>query len=107
VRRGLLYLAIIMNRAIRKVLVWRLSNTLDASFCLEALNEAITKYGKPKILNSHFSGHFLRKYPAGQWIKDCSSLGASRVATPTDAKIKISMGGRGRYLDNIFIEHLW
>ena len=52
VRNGFLYLAAIMNWATRKVLSWRLSNTLDASFCVGALEEAIVKYGKPKIMNT-------------------------------------------------------
>jgi putative transposase len=52
VRRGFLYLVAIMNRATRQVLAWRLSNTLDASFCIEALKEAIAEYGKPGIMNT-------------------------------------------------------
>ena len=52
VRRGFLYLVVIMDWVTRKVLAWRLSNTLDASFCVDALNEAITKYGKPEIMNT-------------------------------------------------------
>ena len=52
VRRGFLYLVAIMDWVTRKVLAWRLSNTLDASFCVDALNEAITKYGKPEIMNT-------------------------------------------------------
>jgi putative transposase len=52
VRRGFLYLVAIMDRATRKVLAWRLSNTLDASFCVEALKEAIAENGKPAIMNT-------------------------------------------------------
>jgi putative transposase len=52
VRRGFLYLVAIMDWATRKVLAWRLSNTLDASFCVEALKEAIAGYGKPEIMNT-------------------------------------------------------
>ena len=52
VKRGFLYLVAIMDWATRKVLSWRLSNTLDASFCVEALEEAIAKYGKPEIMNT-------------------------------------------------------
>tara|TARA_R110002124_G_scaffold131203_1_gene293347 strand:+ start:35132 stop:35380 length:249 start_codon:yes stop_codon:yes gene_type:complete len=51
-RRGFLYLVAIMDWATRKVLAWRLSNTLDASFCVEALKEEIAKYGKPEIINT-------------------------------------------------------
>jgi putative transposase len=87
VRRGFLYLVAIMDWATHKVLSWRLSNTLDASFCVEALNEAITKYGKPEIMNADQGSQF---------------TGTAWITTLTDAKIKISMDGRGRYLDNIF-----
>ena len=92
VRRGFLYLVAIMDWATRKVLSWRLSNTLDASFCVETLNEAIAKYGKPEIMNTDQASQF---------------TGSAWITTLTDAKIKISMDGRGRYLDNIFIERLW
>mgnify|MGYP002176250369 FL=1 len=81
-----------MDWATRKVLTWRLSNTLDASFCVEALEEAISKYGKPEIMNTDQ----VSQYTGSGWI-----------TTLTEAKIKISMDGRGRYLDNIFIERLW
>ncbi len=92
VRHGFLYLVAIMDWATRKVLSWRLSNTLDASFCVEALNEAIAKYGKPEIMNTDQGSQF---------------TGFDWITILTDAKIKISMDGRGRYLDNIFIERLW
>ena len=73
----------------RKVLTWRLSNTLDASFCVEALEEIISKYRKPEIMNTDQNS----QYTGSGWI-----------TTLTEAKTKISMDGRGRYLDNIFIE---
>jgi putative transposase len=92
VKRGFLYLVAIMDWATRKVLSWRLSNTLDASFCVEALEEAIAKYGKPEIMNTDQGSQF---------------TGSDWITILTDAKIKISMDGRGRYLDNIFIERLW
>jgi putative transposase len=57
VKRGFLYLVAIMDWATRKVLTWRLSNTLDASFCVEALEEAIAKYGKPEIMNTDQGSH--------------------------------------------------
>lgn len=75
-----------------KVLTWRLSNTLDASFCVEALEDAIAKYGKPEIMNTDQGSQY---------------TGAGWITALTDAEIKISMDGRGRYLDNIFIERLW
>jgi len=92
VKNGFLYLVAIMDWATRKVLSWRLSNTLDASFCVEALDEAIAKYGKPEIMNTDQGS----QYMGADWIKML-----------TKADIKISMDGRGRYLDNIFIERLW
>jgi len=92
VRRGFLYLVAIMDWATRKVLAWRLSNTLDASFCVEALNEAIAKYGKPEVMNTDQGSQF---------------TGSAWITTLTEADVKISMDGRGRYLDNIFIERLW
>ena len=70
----------------------RLSNTLDASFCVEALEEAIARYGKPEIMNTDQASQY---------------TGAGWITTLTKADIKISMDGRGRYLDNIFIERLW
>ena len=81
-----------MDWATRKVLTWRLSNTLDASFCVEALEEAIARYGKPEIMNTDQASQY---------------TGAGWITALTKADIKISMDGRGRYLDNIFIERLW
>ena len=74
------------------MLASRLSNTLDASFCVEALNEAIAKYGKPEIMNTDQGSQF---------------TGSAWITTLTEANVKISMDVRGRYLDNIFIERLW
>ncbi len=81
-----------MDWATRKVLTWRLSNTLDASFCVEALEEAIAKYNKPEIMNTDQGSQY---------------TGAGWITTLTKTGITISMDGRGRYLDNIFIESLW
>ena len=92
VKRGFLYLVAIMDWATRKVLSWRLSNTMDASFCKEALDEAIAKYGPPEIMNTDQGSQF---------------TGSAWITTLTEAGVKISMDGRGRYLDNIFIERLW
>ncbi len=91
-QRGFLYLVVAMDWATRKVLSWRLSNTLDTRFCLEALDEAIAKYGPPEIFNSDQGSQFT------------SLAFTSRLK---QADITISMDGRGRYLDNIFIERLW
>jgi putative transposase len=92
VKRGFLYLVAIMDWATRKVLSWRLSNTMDASFCKEALDEAIAKYGAPEIMNTDQGSQF---------------TGAAWVTTLAEAGVNISMDGRGRYLDNIFIKRLW
>ncbi len=79
-----------MDWATRRVLSWRLSNTLDASFCVEALEEAIARYVKPEIMNADQGSQY---------------TGAGWITTLTNADIKISMDGRGRYLDNIFPSH--
>jgi len=92
VKRGFLYLVAIMDWATRKVLSWRLSNTMHADFCVEALNEAIGKFGPPEIMNTDQGSQF---------------TGSAWIATLTEAGVRISMDGRGRYLDNIFIERLW
>jgi len=92
VRRGFLYLVAVMDWASRHVLAWRLSNTMDASFCVEALEEALSKYGKPEIFNTDQGGQF---------------TGHAFTGVLKDAGIAISMDGRGRCMDNIFIERLW
>ncbi|MCH9824575.1 MAG: IS3 family transposase [Alphaproteobacteria bacterium] len=92
VKNGFLYLVAVMDWATRKVLSWRLSNTMHADFCVEALNEAIAKYGRPAICNTDQGSQF---------------TGSAWITTLTDAGVRISMDGRGRYLDNIFIERLW
>ncbi len=90
--RGFCYLVAVMDWASRKVLAWRLSNTLDASFCTEALEEAIMKYGTPDIFNTDQGSQFT----ADAFIKILENHG-----------IDISMDGKGRWLDNVFIERLW
>ncbi len=92
VQRGFLYLVAIMDWATRHVLAWRLSNTMDVRFCIEALNEALSKHGKPDIFNTDQGSQF-------------TSFEFTGVLK--DAEITISMDGRGRYMDNIFIERLW
>jgi len=92
VRRGFLYLVAIMDWATRRVLAWRLSNTMDAWFCVEALNEALARYGNPEIFNTDQGSQF-------------TSVEFTGVLK--DAGVAISMDGRGRCMDNIFIERLW
>ena len=92
VQRGFLYLVAIMDWATRHVLAWRLSNTMDARFCVEALEEALARYGKPEIFNTDQGSQF---------------TGFGFIGVLKEADIKISMDGRGRCMDNIFIERLW
>ena len=89
---GFLYLVAVMDWASRKVLSWRLSNTLDASFCVEALHEALERYGPPEIFNSDQGSQFTS-------VDFTDGL--------TEAGIRISMDGKGRWMDNVFIERLW
>ncbi len=91
-QKGFLYLVAIMDWATRRVLSWRLSNTMTADFCVEALKEAITKYGKPKIFNSDQGSQFTSE---------------EFTAVLKQHEIRISMDGRGRCYDNIFVERLW
>ena len=90
--RGFMYLVAIMDWNSRKVLSWRLSNTLDTDFCVEALEDAIDRFGTPEIFNTDQGAQF-----------------TSNAFTDVlkQHNIKISMDGRGRVQDNIFIERLW
>ena len=92
VQHGFLYLVAIMDWATRHVLAWRLSNTMDARFCVEALNDALARYGKPEIFNTD----------QGSQFTSSEFTGVLKAA-----EITISMDGRGRCMDNIFIERLW
>jgi putative transposase len=90
--KGFLYLVAIMDWHTRKVLAWRISNTLEADFCVEALNEAIHKFGPPEIMNTDHGSQFT----SFAWTDRLKRVGT-----------RISMDGNGRWLDNIFIECLW
>jgi len=90
--RGFCYLIVIMDWASRRVLSWRLSNTMDTSFCTEALEEAIIRFGKPDIFNTDQGSQFTSEAFTG-------ILKANNI--------QISMDGKGRWRDNIFIERLW
>ena len=89
---GFLYLVAIMDWHSRKVLSWRLSNTLDTAFCLEAIKEAIERHGAPQVFNTDQGAQF-------------TSTAFTDVLKAND--IRISMDGKGSYRDNIFIERLW
>lgn len=91
-KRGFMYLAAVMDWYSRKVLSWRVSNTLDTDFCIEAVEEAIGRYGTPGIFNTDQGSQFTSQAFTGLL---------------QDNDINISMDGRGRVQDNIFIERLW
>lgn len=91
-RRGFMYLVAVMDWYSRKVLSWRLSNTLDSGFCIEALHEALQRYGQPDIFNTDQGAQF-----TSEAFTDVLKLHT----------VQISMDGRGRAQDNIFIERLW
>ncbi len=91
-RKGFLYLVAIMDWASRRVLAWKLSNTMDTDFCIEALDEAMARFGRPEIFNSDQGSQFTSPRFTGRLI---------------DAGVKVSMDGRGRWMDNVFIERLW
>ena len=89
---GFLYLMAIIDVMSRKVLAWRLSNTLTAEFCVEALEEALKEFGPPQIFNTDQGSQFT----SDQWLTPLKS-----------ASVAISMDGKGRWIDNVFIERLW
>lgn len=91
-QRGFLYLVAVMDWASRKVLAWRLSNTMDTAFCVEALQEALARFGKPDIFNTDQGSQF---------------TSTDFTGVLHEAGVRISMDGRGRWMDNVFIERLW
>ncbi|MET1281717.1 IS3 family transposase [Vibrio navarrensis] len=90
--KGFLYLVAIIDWYSRKVLAWRLSNTMDTSFCIEALEEALKHYGPPDIFNSDQGSQF---------------TSTEFTQTLIEHNVRISMDGKGRWVDNVFIERLW
>jgi putative transposase len=90
--RGFVYLVAIMDWMSRKVLTWRLSNTLSADFCVEALEEAIARFGAPEIFNTDQGSQF---------------TSAAFIGVLKAHGIRISMDGQGRWRDNVFVERLW
>lgn len=91
-RQGFVYLVAVMDWHSRRVLAHRLSNTLTTDFCVEALQEAIARYGRPDIFNTD---------------QGCQFTSASFTEVLKAHDIRISMDGRGRWLDNVFVERLW
>jgi putative transposase len=90
--KGFVYLVAVMDWYSRRVLAWRLSITMETDFCVEALKEAMQRYGKPDIFNTDQGVQFT----AAAFIETLAAQG-----------VQISMDGKGRFLDNIFIERLW
>lgn len=90
--KGFLYLVAIIDWYSRKVLAWRLSNTLDSHFCVEALEEALGRYGCPEIFNTDQGSQF---------------TGEAFTGALKNAGAAISMDGKGRWVDNVFVERLW
>ena len=91
IARGFLYLVVVMDWYSRYILAWRLSNTMDASFCIDALEDALRK-GRAEIFNTDQSAQF---------------TSAAFTDKLEAAGVRISMDGRGRWLDNVFVEWLW
>ncbi|GGJ19936.1 hypothetical protein GCM10011320_29020 [Neoroseomonas lacus] len=91
-RRGFLYLVAVMDWATRKVLAWQVSNTMDVEFCLEVLEEALARFARPEIFNTDQGSQFTSPRFTG---------------VLQAAGVRISMDGRGRWMDNVFIERLW
>ena len=91
-RRGFVYLFAVMDWASRRVLSWRLSNTLTTDFCIEAVEEAITRYGRPEIFNTD---------------QGCQFTSLEFTQLLKDHDIAISMDGKGCWRDNVFVERLW
>ncbi|MDA9489682.1 hypothetical protein XI08_11165 [Bradyrhizobium sp. CCBAU 11361] len=89
--QGFLYLVAIIDWASRAVLTWRLSNTMDTSFCVSALEEALARFGRPEIFNTDQGSQFTSAF----------------TGTLAATGVRISMDGRGRWMDNVFIERLW
>jgi len=90
--RGFMYLVAIMDWHTRKVLSWRISNTMDSDFCVEALQEALSRYGTPEVFNTDQGAQF-------------TADAFTRVLK--DHGVAISMDGKGRWIDNVFVERLW
>ena len=90
--RGFIYLAAVIDWATRRVLAWRLSITMEVEFCLEAVEEALAKHGKPDIFNTDQGSQFTGAAFTGVLIKN---------------GIAISMDGKGAWRDNVFVERLW
>jgi putative transposase len=90
--RGFVYLAVVLDWFSRRVLSWRVSITMEAAFCVETLEDALARHGKPDIFNTDQGSQF---------------TGAAFTGALTDNGIAISMDGKGAWRDNVFVERLW
>ena len=90
--QGFMYLVAILDWHSRRVLSWRLSNTLETDFCIEALEEALSRHGPPEIFNTDQGAQF---------------TAAAFTAVLKAHQVQISMDGKGRWMDNVFVERLW
>jgi putative transposase len=90
--RGFVYLAMVLDWASRRALSWRVSITMEAAFCVETLQDALVKHGKPEIFNTDQGSQF---------------TGAAFTGVLADNGIAISMDGKGAWRDNVFVERLW
>jgi len=90
--RGFVYLAVVVDWYSRRVLAWRLSITMEAAFCVEALEEALARHGKPDVFNTDQGSQFTGQDFTGVLLK---------------AGVAISMDGKGAWRDNVFVERLW
>jgi putative transposase len=90
--RGFVYLAVVLDWFSRRVLSWRLSNTMEAAFCVETLEDALVRYGKPDIFNTDQGSQF---------------TGSAFTGVLANNGIVISMDGKGAWRDNVFVERLW
>ena len=91
-RRGFVYLSAVLDWATRRVLAWRLSNSLTADPCVDALEEAIMKYGRPEIMNTDQGSQF---------------TSSAFIGLLQEHSIQVSMDGKGCWRDNVFVERLW
>ena len=91
-RKGFIYLAAVLDWSTRRVLSWRLSNSLSTDFCIEAVEEAVQRYGKPEIFNTDQGSQFTSQ----EFVGLIQGHG-----------IRLSMDGKGRWVDNVFVERLW
>ena len=98
-KRGLMFLVAILDWATRRILAHRVSTSMSTDFCVEALEEAIAKYGRPQIFNT--DGPMASPPQGSQFTSD----GFTRILKNHD--VKISMDGKGRWVDNVFVERLW